>query len=143
VRRALPLVVVLALAGCGGGASGDEDTPATTARPATTTTEAEPPLSNIDAVRETQSIASQEAFKRDFSFPTTAIDATCSSLEPTSDGRGRFACTYTSPKDSCRGKVVITRLADGSNGTGGFTIKCSGPPNIGPDTSDPNFNPDG
>jgi len=127
-------------AGCGG----DEAKPsATTARPATTTkTETVPPLSEADAVREARSAASQEAFKRDFSYATTDISATCRP-GPLAHGKPSFDCRYVSPKGACTGTVRIVRLADGGNGLRNQTMKCTGPPNVGPDTSDPNFNPDG
>jgi hypothetical protein len=142
VRRALvPLLAAAALvAGCGG--DEEKTTTTTTVRPPTTTTQAVPPLSEVEAVRETQSVASQEAFKRDFSFPASEITATCRPAAA-ANGKPSFSCRYTSPEDSCKGKVRIVRLADGSNGFRSFTMDCDGPPNIGPDTSDPNFDPDG
>jgi hypothetical protein len=130
VRRAVAVAVAAAalLVACGG----DDEKPARDAsRPATTAapTPPVPPLTRLEAVRETQSIASQEAFKRDFSYPASAILARCMPLPP-EDGRARFACRYRSPKGACRGKVEIVRAVDGSNLTRGFTMGCKGPPNI-------------
>jgi hypothetical protein len=141
VRRALALVAALTvlLAGCGGG-----DKQTTTA--ARTTTTAKPPpvpaLTREEAVSQIQSNASQEAFKRDFSFAATDISATCEPA-PRANGKPSFACRYTTPKGSCKGKAQVVRLAAGDDGVRNFTMKCKGAPNIGPDTSDPNFNPGG
>jgi len=142
VRRALAVLAAASALLCAGCGADEEKTTSTTARPPATTTEAVPPLSEADAVREARSAASQEAFKRDFSYATTDISATCRPAAP-ANGRPSFACRYASPKGACEGTVQIVRLADGGNGLRDMTMKCTGPPNIGPDTSDPDFNPDG
>jgi hypothetical protein len=138
MRRATPvslgLVVAALLAGCGGGDSKGATT--TAAQQPTVTTPAVPPLTRIDAIREVQSAVSQEAFKRDFSYAAADISVGCAPLDP-ANGEPRFACRFSSPKNACKGRANVARAADGSNTTSGLTIKCTGPPNIGPDTSQP------
>ena len=139
MRRAAPLLALTlaVLAGCG---SDDDsfptDAPAETAPPVRTVEPPAQPLTRIEAIREAQSAVSQEAFRRDFSFAAADISAGCAPLDEI-DGRPRFACRFRSPKDSCTGTVQIARLADGSNQVRDLDMDCEGPPNIGPDTSQP------
>jgi hypothetical protein len=140
VRRSAPsialaLALAAAIAGCGGGDTGDEAATTATAR-RTVTTPAVPPLTRVDAVREVQSAVSQEAFQRDFSFAAQDVRAGCAPLDDGDPATPtRFACRYTTPKDACKGEAQVTRAPDGSNRTSRLTMKCTGPPNIGPDTS--------
>ena len=112
-------------------ACGDDGKPAREAtRPATTATAPPvPPFTRLEAVREMQSVASQEVSRRDFSYPAGAIAATCAPRPPL-DGRARFACRFRSPKGACTGSAEIVRLPDGSNQSRAVKIECTGPPNI-------------
>jgi hypothetical protein len=128
VKRAALLAGLALLAGCGA----DEEkaaTTATTPRTPTTIATAPPALTRADAVLEADSVASQEAFRRDFSFPPDAFDTTCRSIAPV-NGRARYACRFRSPKDACTGAVQISELADGSRTSAALRIKCRGEPNI-------------
>jgi hypothetical protein len=128
VRRAALLAagcLVAPLAGCGG----DDEPPASTARTTTTTVTVQPVFTREAAEVEAQSVAAQEAARRDFSYPPTAFAATCSPRAK-SNGRPRFACRTRSPKGSCNGTMQIVQLADGSLQPSDVRYRCRGRSNI-------------
>ena len=124
----LALVAVVAPAGCGGGGRDGGGRPGKGDGPGATTSAAKPSLSRLDAIREAQSVAAQEAFRRDYSIPPQDFVVTCTPLAAV-NGRPRYECRFRS-REGCAGSDQVAVLPDGSPTSRFVAIKCGGRPNI-------------